>query len=213
MLLLYLSHTPILPCSLTAFRSHAFEVGNAVGMRGTRWSLAPVVSLFLRPFPSAIFRGIRPVVINTPKRVPIGPGAKIGVEVLERVDPSVADRNAPASVGREFRIVGIQTALLHARPRVVFQRVAHVVGAVIRRLALWVSHRAATTLGMSVLQLVSAYKGFGAAITETSVHGSAFGNAVGVPHDEKLPKALVGVVAGLGAGHRPSISHIRGEFS
>jgi hypothetical protein len=78
--------------------------------------VSSVVDLFLLRPPLTISRLIRPVIIKAFNRKSIRAMPHIFQEVLERVQPSIADVNSSPSVMNEMRLFGVITSLLHGFP-------------------------------------------------------------------------------------------------
>lgn len=89
---------------------------------------ALVAVLLVPRRPSAVTRLVVPIVILAVDRV-FGRRAEphVGQEVLEGVQPPVADANAAATVVLERRVVGVGTTRLHFRPHLVLGRAPVVV--------------------------------------------------------------------------------------
>lgn len=186
------------------------KISKAVGMRGPRRGLAPVARLLLWGLPPAILGGVRPIVVDAPQAASLWTRPKIGVEVFERLSPSLTDGDPSATVGRVLRVVRVQAALLHRSPRVILAAMSHVVGAVVCRLAFGVSCLAATTAGVPASERAALYDGGATAVTAALVHvGSPC--AAGIPKHGQYPKSLVRMVARF-RRHATSIPPSRAEW-
>lgn len=83
---------------------------------------APISSLFDRCGPAAIRRLVVAVVVDAIDCRAFGSRTHICEEVLEAVNPALADSNPAPAVIRVFLISRIQTSLLKTRPGVVLDR-------------------------------------------------------------------------------------------
>lgn len=95
--------------------------------------VSAVATLLFVSSPFAILRSVVTAVVNTLNRhVFIWFRPEIAVKVLERIDPSVTNFDASASVVMEGDVAWIKTSLFHGSPRLPFCGVCHSVGAVVR---------------------------------------------------------------------------------
>lgn len=107
------------------------EIGQAVRMRLSWRGLTPVVGLLFRCAPLAIIRGIWLGVIFPLNRCSSWSRPHIGVEVLKRIEPPLADSDASAAVSWIAFVRWIGATLLHCSPCVVLSGVPHIMRDVI----------------------------------------------------------------------------------
>lgn len=123
--------SPCLPRLTPGFRRHrANEVHPTARIPAWRRGSAAVVGLVSLVGPAAVLRRVMAVIVDAIDRVRRGGlAAHISEEGVERVQPLVTDRDASASISREFRVPGVQASLLHRRPTLILGCVPGIVPA------------------------------------------------------------------------------------
>jgi hypothetical protein len=90
-------------------------------------TIAFVIGLFVPVRPSAVFRSIAFVVINTFNRMIDRWSESHVIEEIIKTEPSVADSDSSTSVFRKVFSIGIKTPAFHTIPYSVFSRMPHAV--------------------------------------------------------------------------------------
>lgn len=189
----------------------ALQIGKTIWMGFSGRSFAAVVGLCLRKFPSHIAGGVRAIVVDAPDCVTVRTRPQVGVEVLERLGPTLADSDPAPAVRRVFWITGIKASLLHRSPRIVFAGMAHVVGAVVRRLAFWVADFASAALRVPASERVGTNGHLVSAVAFRQILMAVAG-AMGVAKNSENPVSVGRQGARL-VCHDCIIAPIRGEFA
>lgn len=73
--------------------------------------IVPIIRLILRRSPAAVFRGVRPIIINTIQGAPVGARSHVGQKIIERV-PAGVDSNPSSPVSGP----GFPDPLAHRKP-------------------------------------------------------------------------------------------------
>jgi hypothetical protein len=86
---------------------------------------ASIIRLNFTAGPTAVVGRVWSFIVDAVYRQPFRLISHVGVKVLERVNPAVADGNAPATVMPKIFVIWIQATLLHRSPDIVDFRACH----------------------------------------------------------------------------------------
>lgn len=106
-----------------AYYCRPFADSGCASVVGYQSDHAPISTLLKRRSPSAIARLIVAIVVDTVKRCAGGPWSHVGIERAEVVSPSVAHRDASATVVMVVSVGLGKTTAFSPRPRIVLDRV------------------------------------------------------------------------------------------